>query len=87
VVHSSYDTKGSVFRITSEVVGRCFDRRRTKEFLKFMDQMIATHDGREIHVVLNNLSTHSGSDVGKWLTRHSNVTLHFTPLAARGSTK
>jgi transposase len=50
---------------TGEVLGRCFQRRHTKEFLKFMDQVAAKYEGREIHVVLDNLSTHSGVDADK----------------------
>lgn len=67
---------------TGEVVGCCFARRRTTEFLKFMDQVVAAHGGREIHVVLDNLSTHSGSDVDVWATRHPKVTFHFTPTGS-----
>src|SRR6266545_3808705 len=64
---------------TGEVTGRCFSRRRTREFLKFMDEIAARHPGRETHVVLDNLSTHSGPGVDKWLSRHQNITFHFTP--------
>lgn len=63
---------------TGQVLGRCFGRRRTKEFLTFMDEVVVGYDGREVHVVLDNLSTHSGSDVEKWLGKHPNVTFHFT---------
>ncbi len=61
------------------MTGRCFSRRRTREFLKFMDEIAARHPGRETHVVLDNLSTHSGPGVDKWLSRHQNITFHFTP--------
>jgi transposase len=64
---------------TGEVTGRCFSRRRTREFLRFMDGIAARHPGRATHVILDNLSTHSGPDVDKWLSRHQNVTFHFTP--------
>ena len=47
-----------------------------------MDHVVATHAGRTIHVVLDNLSTHSGDDVDKWLTKHPNVTFHFTPTGS-----
>lgn len=47
-----------------------------------MDQVVATHDGREIHVVLDNLSTHSGPDVDEWLTQHPDITFHFTPTGS-----
>lgn len=64
------------------VTGRCFSRRRTSEFLAFMDQVAAEYSGQQIHVVLDNLSTHSGEDVDRWLARHSNVTFHFTPVGS-----
>jgi hypothetical protein len=47
-----------------------------------MDQVVAAYGGREIHVVLDNLSTHSGSHVDQWLTQHPNVTFHFTPTGS-----
>ena len=63
---------------TGEVIGRCFPRRRTKEFLRFMDEAVAPHGDEEIHVVLDNLSTHKGDDVNTWLAKHPKVTFHFT---------
>src|SRR6266516_633495 len=67
---------------TGEVTGACYQRRRTREFLKFMDQVTAKHPDGELHVILDNLSTHSGEAVDRWLTRHRNVTLHFTPVGS-----
>jgi hypothetical protein len=32
-----------------------------------MERVVTAYDSREIHVVLDNLSTHSGSDVDTWL--------------------
>jgi hypothetical protein len=82
VRHGTTNLFAALNTATGEVVGRCFPRRRTKEFLTFMDQVIATQDGREIHVVLDNLSTHSGPDVDKWPTRHPTVTFPFTPTGS-----
>lgn len=67
---------------TGEVTGRCFSRRRTREFLKFMDEVVARHPGQAIHVILDNLSTHSGPAVDKWLSRHQDVAFHFTPTGS-----
>jgi transposase len=64
---------------TGEVIGECFPRRWTKEFITFMDRVVAQHGGRELHVVLDNPSPHSGPDVGTWLAQHPKVTFHFTP--------
>jgi transposase len=80
--HGTTNLFAALNTATGEVLGRCFQRRRTKEFLKFMDQVVAKHEDRQIHVVLDNLSTHSGSDVDKWLAKHPNVTFHFTPTGS-----
>jgi transposase len=66
---------------SGEVVGRHYKRRRRVEFLDFMNRVVAAYPEREIHVILDNLSTHKPNrDV--WLTRHKNVHLHYTPTHA-----
>ena len=77
--HGTTNLFAALNTATGQVTGRCFTRRRTKEFLTFMDQVVTAYDGREIHVVLDNLSTHSGPDVETWLAKHPNATFHFTP--------
>ena len=58
-----------------------FNRRRRKEFLSFMNEVIKQYPDKEIHVILDNLNTHKPKN-DKWLTRHRNVTLHYTPTHA-----
>lgn len=55
-----------------------YPRRRRREFLDFMNQIVADHGDREIHVILDNLNTHKPKE-DRWLKRHPNVHLHFTP--------
>ncbi len=66
---------------SGKVVGRHYKRRRRIEFLDFMNKVVADHKGREIHVVLDNLSTHKPKR-DMWLKRHKNVHFHFTPTHA-----
>lgn len=59
-----------------------YRRRRRREFLDFMNEVIADYDPDiEIHVVLDNLSTHKPKRE-RWLARHPNVHFHFTPTHA-----
>jgi transposase len=37
---------------------------------------------QEIHVILDNLSTHDSPEVGEWLKKHPGVKFHFTPKGA-----
>ncbi len=66
---------------TGLVTGRQYKRRRRIEFLDFMNRIVKANKGREIHVILDNLSTHKPK-CDRWLARHRNVHFHFTPTSA-----
>lgn len=55
-----------------------YNRKRRREFLDFMNRIVKETPGREIHVVLDNLSTHKPKH-DRWLARHKNVHFHYTP--------
>ena len=80
VRHGTTNLFAALNTATGEVVGRCFPVVAPRNFSSF--QVAATYDSQQIYVVLDNLSTHSGADVNKWLTRHPNVTFHFTPAGS-----
>jgi transposase len=63
---------------TGQVRTGHYNRRRRREFLDFMNDVVADNRGREIHVVLDNLNTHKPKR-DRWLRLHPNVHLHFTP--------
>ncbi len=66
---------------TGQVTAGHYTRRRRVDFLDFMNGVVGTHKDREIHVILDNLSTHRPKhDV--WLLRHKNVHFHYTPTHA-----
>jgi transposase len=67
---------------TGEVIGTCRPSRNGAEFLAFLKKATIPHRGREIHVVLDNLSTHTTPDVKAWLAKNPHVTLHFTPVGS-----
>jgi transposase len=64
-----------------KVTGRHYKRRRRIEFLDFMNQVVTEYPDREIHVILDNLSTHKPKR-DLWLARHPNVHFHYTPTHA-----
>jgi transposase len=81
--HGTTNLFAALDTLTGQVIGTCFPRRRTGEFLKFIDKVVKAYpDGPEIHVILDNLSTHSSPDVDTWLGKHPNVTFHFTPTGS-----
>jgi len=65
---------------TGTVLGQTAPRHTTEEFVAFLGQLIAVESrGREIHVILDNISTHKTKRVREFLANHPNVHLHFTP--------
>ena len=66
---------------TGEVQVRHAQRRRRVDFLAFMNQVVAKHGKRQIHVILDNLNTHKPKH-DRWLARHPNVHFHYTPTHA-----
>ncbi len=58
-----------------------YPRRRRREFLDFMNHMVAAHAGRELHVIVDNLSSHKPKH-DRWRARHPNVHFHYTPTHA-----
>ncbi len=67
---------------TGEVIGRCFDRRRTVEFVTFLNQVIRRYPHQEIHVIMDNLSTHAGDEIDQWQEKHPQVEFHYTPTGS-----
>ncbi len=69
--------------LTGQVTGRCFDRHRHDEFLKFL-AVIDTEvpQGQAVHVILDNYGTHKHADVRRWLGRHQRFHLHFIPTSS-----
>lgn len=67
---------------TGQVLGKCFQKKRRDEFLLFLDMVVAQHPGKEIHLVLDNLSVHKLKEEHPWRQKHLQVHFHFTPTHA-----
>jgi len=65
---------------TGEVVGQTAPRHTSQEFVAFLGDVLASQPtGREIHIILDNLSAHKTPLVRQFLAAHPNVQFHFTP--------
>jgi transposase len=69
--------------LTGQVIGRTTKRHRAKEFLDFLRQIERSTPKRlDLHLILDNSSTHKTPEVKKWLSSHPRFKLHFTPTSA-----
>lgn len=66
---------------TGRVFGQCKKRKRRTEFLDFVAELERLYPQQQLHIILDNLSTHKVVDPSFW-KKHSNVHFHFTPTHA-----
>ncbi len=67
---------------TGTVLGECRPRHTGDDFVAFLTRVARAYRGRELHVILDNSSTHSTPAVQTWLAEHPRVHFHFTPKGA-----
>jgi transposase len=68
--------------LEGKVIGRCMQRHRHQEFIRFLNAIEAQVPARKIvHVILDNYAAHKHPKVGQWLDRHPRFTFHFTPTS------
>ncbi len=64
------------------VIGRCMQRHRHQEFLRFLNAVeAAVPAGKLVHCILDNYGSHKHPKVVAWLERHPRWTFHFTPTS------
>lgn len=65
---------------TGKVLGKTTSRHTSAEFIAFLTAIVASQPrGKEIHVIVDNLSAHKTKLVAEFLAAHPKVRLHFTP--------
>jgi len=68
---------------SGKVIGSLHARHRAQEFLAFLKKIDAEVPADlDLHVVLDNASTHKTPAVQRWLAAHPRFVLHFTPTSA-----
>jgi transposase len=68
---------------TGKVIGRLHSRHRAVEFRRFL----ATLDHEvppalDVHLILDNSSTHKTPEIKRWLLAHPRFVVHFTPTSS-----
>jgi len=68
---------------TGQVIGSLHSRHRAIEFKKFLQRLDReVPAGLEVHLVLDNASTHKTPTIRRWLVAHPRFVLHFTPTSS-----
>jgi len=68
--------------LEGKVIGRCMQRHRHQEFIRFLNSIEAQVPARKlVHVILDNYAVHKHPKVRQWLARHPRFAFHFTPTS------
>src|SRR6266446_5143626 len=69
--------------LEGKVIGRCMQRHRHQEFIRFLNAIEAEVPvGKIIHVILDNYGPHKHPKTRAWLGRHPRFVFHYTPTSA-----
>lgn len=64
---------------TGEITARQVDRNNSENFLKFLKHLDRKYRNVQIHIIMDNLSTHKNKQVTQWLANKRKFHVHFTP--------
>jgi transposase len=65
---------------SGKVIADMTDRHRAEEFRRFLNLINrSVPDDLDVHLVIDNVSTHKTPEIHRWLLRHPRFHLHFTP--------
>ena len=68
---------------TGSVLGRCYRRHRAKEYLRFLREIDKDVPSElDVHLVVDNASTHKTKKVRDWLARRPRFHVHYTPTSS-----
>ena len=65
------------------IIGTCMDRHRHQEWIKFLKLIdLKTSPALDLHLIVDNYSTHKHPKVKAWLKRHPRFHMHFVPTSS-----
>jgi transposase len=83
ILTPSTNSKKSIFGAIDIRTGKwsyqIFDRKRSEQFIDFLNHIVRLYPTRRIQIVLDNCSIHKANFVDEWLTSHPRVRLYYLP--------
>src|SRR5918995_2919246 len=80
--HGVLDLFAALEVATGTVTHRFSSSHTAADFLRFMKKVARAYPDQELHVVLDNSSTHNTEAIGAWLRAHPRIHFHYTPTSA-----
>ena len=67
---------------SGKVSGVCIKKNDSEAFIAFLRVLLRDHPSAELHVILDNGSSHVSKKTRGWASRHKRLHLHYTPTHA-----
>ncbi len=69
--------------LEGSVISECMPRHRNQEWIRFLKKIDReTPQGFDLHLIVDNYSTHKHLNVRRWLERHPRFHMHFIPTSS-----
>jgi transposase len=80
VRHGTTNLYAALDVASGKVIADLTERHRADEFRRFLNLINrSVPSDLDVHVIVDNSSTHKTEEIHRWLVRHPRFTLHFTP--------
>jgi len=81
--HGTTTLFAALSTLDGKVIGTCMKRHRHQEWIKFLKLIdTQTPTDKQLHLIVDNYSTHKHPRVLSWLKRHPRFHMHFTPTSS-----
>jgi len=80
VRHGTTNLYAALDVVSGQVIADMTERHRAQEFRRFLNLINrSVPEDLDVHLVVDNVSTHKTPEIKRWLVRHPRFHLHFTP--------
>jgi transposase len=80
VRHGTTNLYAALDVASGHVIADMTEHHRAEEFRRFLNLINrSVPEDLDVHLVVDNVSTHKTPEIKRWLLRHPRFTLHFTP--------
>jgi transposase len=81
--HGTVDLFAALDVATGKVLAKTYDQHKSAELIDFFQHIDDTVDSDlDIHIIMDNASTHRSAETLEWVARHPRFHLHYTPTYA-----
>jgi putative transposase len=67
---------------SGKIHGQCIENNNSDSFIKFLRKLINMHPDKELHVIVDNGSSHVSKKTREWLSKQKRLHVHYTPTHA-----